>query len=154
MGWERGVADDIRTALGVVGASEDPGGPGLVGGRLVALREELAALSALPALELQTRSGNGMMRGARESRSRRRRNLGEWYLRDVDGLVELAGADVLGRGVLVPGELDVAGRVALLRHSVLTAAAARTTTQRTATRAAEACVPPRSGKETRFAWLG
>jgi hypothetical protein len=34
----------------------------------------------------------------------------------VDGLVELAGADVLGGGVLVPGELDVAGRMAVLRH--------------------------------------
>lgn len=37
----------------------------------------------------------------------------------MDGLVELSGADVLGGGVLVPGELDVARRVAearLLRH--------------------------------------
>lgn len=33
-------------------------------------------------------------------------------LRDVDRLVELAGADVLGGGVLILGELDVARRVA------------------------------------------
>jgi hypothetical protein len=32
----------------------------------------------------------------------------EGDLRDVDWLVELAGADVLGGGVLVLGELDVA----------------------------------------------
>ena len=87
------------TALGVVGAPEDPGGPRLVGGRLVALREDLAALAAPPALELG----------------------------DVDGLVELAGADVLAGGVLVLGELDVAGRVALLRHCLPAAAAARGT---------------------------
>ena len=37
------------------------------------------------------------------------------HLGDVDGLVELAGVDVLAGGVLVLGELDVAGRVALLR---------------------------------------
>ena len=48
------------------------------------------------------------------------------YPWDVDGLVELAGADVLAGGVLVLGELDVAGRVALLRHC-LPAAATRGT---------------------------
>lgn len=95
------------TGLWVVGASEDPGGPGLVGGRLVALREDLAALVAPPALEL-------------------------W---DVDGLVELAGADVLGGGVLVLGELDVARRVALLRHCELPAAT--TTDSKTGTARSE-----------------
>jgi hypothetical protein len=56
----------IRTALRVIGASEDPGGPGLVGGRLVGLREDLSALAALPAFELQSRSDRGNeMRGAR-----------------------------------------------------------------------------------------
>ena len=44
---------------------------------------------------------------------------GRTDLRDVDWLVELAGEDVLGGGVLVLGELDVAGGVAaggVLRH--------------------------------------
>jgi hypothetical protein len=48
--------DRLHTALGVVGASADSGGPGLVGRRLVALRQNLAALGAPPAFELQTRS--------------------------------------------------------------------------------------------------
>ena len=44
---------------------------------------------------------------------------GRTDLRDVDWLVELAGEDVLGGGVLVLGELDVARGVAaggVLRH--------------------------------------
>jgi hypothetical protein len=44
--------------LGFVVASEDPCGPGLVGGRLVALREDLGDLRAPPTLELQTKSNS------------------------------------------------------------------------------------------------
>jgi hypothetical protein len=48
-----------------------------------------------------------------ERAAARNQNLG-----DVDWLVELAGADVLGGGVLVLVQLHVAGRVVLLRHSI------------------------------------
>lgn len=75
-----GAKQSSSAGLWVIGASEDPGGPGLVGGRLVALGQDLTALATPPAFEL----------------------------RDVNWLVELAGADVLGGGVLVLGELDVA----------------------------------------------
>jgi len=50
----------LHTGLGVIGASEDPGGPGLVGGRLVALGQDLAALAAPPAFELVSGKGVGM----------------------------------------------------------------------------------------------
>jgi hypothetical protein len=62
----------------------------------------------------------------------------------VDGLVELAGTDVLGGGVLVPGELDVAGRVAVLRHGLPAA-------RRRGRRLADWT---RSGKGNALAWLG
>lgn len=114
------------TALGVVGASEDAGGPRLVGGRLVALRQHLPALAAPPPLQLQayTRAHsksdqeNPTQKQQRETKSRDSRKSWRRDLRDGDGLVELAGADVLGGGgVLVPGQLHVARRVArLLRH--------------------------------------
>jgi hypothetical protein len=50
----------LHTGLWVIGASEDPGGPGLVGGRLVALGQDLTALATPPAFELLSGRGVGM----------------------------------------------------------------------------------------------
>lgn len=61
------------TAFRIVGASEDPGGPRLVGRRLVALRQDLAALAAPPALDLHTRRERE--RATRSDRVREAREL-------------------------------------------------------------------------------
>jgi hypothetical protein len=111
--------------LWIVGAGEDPGGPGLVGGGLVGFRQDLAALAAPPALELIERSRSDEMM---TSKIGEKRMDGE-CLRDVDWLVELAGADVLGGGggVVLPAQLHVPRRVAqggLLRHGYPTNAGA------------------------------
>lgn len=50
------IINKLHTGLGIVGASEDSGGPRLVGGRLVALGQDLAALAAPPTFELLERA--------------------------------------------------------------------------------------------------
>lgn len=122
---ERGGKGRGVTGLWIVGAGEDPGGPGLVGGGLVGFRQDLAALAAPPALELIERSRSDEMM---TSKIGEKRMDGE-CLRDVDWLVELAGADVLGGGggVVLPAQLHVPRRVAqggLLRHGYPTNAGA------------------------------
>lgn len=118
-----------RTALGVLGASADAGGPRLVRRRLVALRQLLPALAAPPLLQLhastqttqpptsnksdRTNNNTRAPRKGRECDARSRAREMARDLREVGRQVELAGADVLvGGRVLVPRQLHVPRRVA------------------------------------------
>ena len=115
------------TALGVLSATEDAGCPRLVGRRLVALRQHLPTLDAHHPLQLYSHTAQNQIEqtiaAAATGRNEDRARNGETDLRDGDGQVELARADVLhagaaGGSVLVLGQLHVLRRVAAprLRH--------------------------------------